>query len=278
MHKKEKMNSAEVVDETTEVTTGTTSELLSEEEYEKRRRLKTKEKINKILRVIGLAAVILIAYCGLMDWLFELSWFGLIWDKISGGDQYSVAWSTLIGETPVLVDAVFDDAGNLVSGTPTYLSIIDDRLWFGPWLSKLGATLIFIAIIVICIYLITYYIIDFIQIFKNLYITSKKAVKDLGANVKDTADVEGFSLKKKEKKKDEYVDVVIPEPVEKSLFTEEEKKELAEKVEKSEEIANGKKKRRKENSSTPDDELDDEILDRLLSGETMEEIEKSKTL
>lgn len=256
------------------------TELLSEEEYEKRRRLKTKERINKVLRIAGLIAVIVLVYGGLIDWLFEISWFGWIWDKIAGTNQYSTAWAVLSGNYDVLIKTVVDE-NEVITSVETYtLSVFDNNLWFGVWLAQLGCTLLLIAIILLAVYLITYYIVDVIQIFRNFYFTTKRTVKDLGGNIKDTASIEGLQLSPLKKKKSKTVESVVadtvtqPKTKEKSLFTEEEQKELADKVKKSEEVTGASKKRRKEKPVTNETELDEETLDRLLSGESITDITK----
>ena len=125
--KKENLKKQEV--ETEEV------ELLTEEEFARRQRKKTKERINKVIRVIGLISTFIIFDCALFDVLFEPSYFGWMWDAITGVEEspHDLFW------------ALTQTSG-----------IYDDNFHFGLWLPKLGMTMLLIASVVVVLYLLIY--------------------------------------------------------------------------------------------------------------------------
>lgn len=181
----------------TEKPADTTQELLlTEEEYAKKQRLKTKERINRVTRVAGLFAILILVYTGILDPIFELSYFGWIWDKIAKTNVFEDGWAFLRQST-----------------------IYDDIFEFGPWIAQLGLTVVLIAVIVLMVYFITYCIVDLVDLVRTFVATGRDTIKDLSGNVKDTMPDE--LKEKKEKRKKEK----------KSLFSKEEIKEAKPKKE-----------------------------------------------
>lgn len=143
--------------------------LLTEEEYEKIRRKKTKEKINRVLRVCGLIFSFMLVYCGVYDPLFELSYFGFLADK----EAHVAAWDFLGLESDLYKTPIFDDP-----------------MQFGTWLPKLMITAVIIIVTVGVIYLVVYNIVDIIGLFRNMYRSGIEITRDLSDTVKDTVSEE----------------------------------------------------------------------------------------
>lgn len=207
--------------------------LLTEAEFERKQRLKTKERINRVTRVAGMFAIILFVYLGAFDVLFELSFFGFMFTK----PEYIAGWEGL------------RDVG-----------VFDDPLYWGTWMGQLGITVILVSIVVLMIYFLTYTIVDIIAMVKQLLNAGREITRDLSGNVKDTVSKEieikrNGSTSEKKKKKDLFAgeDVTEEEKVPK------EKKQTT-------------KKRRSEKTDTGFGDLTSEQLDALLSGTPMDEI------
>lgn len=162
--------------------------LLTEEEFARRERAKVKERINRVTRVAGLFAILILVYAGIFDPLFELSFFGWIWDK----NAFRDGWAAL-----------------------TQLGILDDIFQFGSWIAKLGITIILIGVVLLMVYFITYCIVDLIDLIKTFIAAGKDITGDLSGAVKDTIPTEKQAEdKKKEKKKlfDEVPDELNKKP------------------------------------------------------------------
>ena len=148
--------------------------MLTQEEFEKKQRQKTREKINTVTRVFGLGAIFLLASFGIFDTLSELSYFGWIWDQIKHTNEFNQGWAALVE-----------------------LRIFDDSIMIGRWLPQLGVTIIFIVGILGIIYLLTYSLVDLIEVIRTIINTGKDITKDFAGNLKDST--EQANLKKKDK-------------------------------------------------------------------------------
>lgn len=155
--------------------------LLTEKEfqdkYEKELRLKRKEKINRVLRIFGLGAILIVAFAGLLDPLFETTYFGWIWDQMHNTTDFTEFWSAMAST-----------------------AIYDDYFYFGTWLPELAFTLVYMCILLAIVYLLTYNIVDLIEFVKGLVAAGKDITKDLSNNVTEGGTPEALGLDKKRKK------------------------------------------------------------------------------
>lgn len=214
--------------------------LLTEEEFSRRQHLRTKERIDRITRIFGVFAILVVAYAGIFDTLFEISTFGYIFDR----EAFVAIWDQILE-----------------------LRIFDDAAHFGIGMAEFGITLVFIFAILGCIYLITYSIVDVIDMIRGVYKSGLEIGKDINATLKDTVEVsktaEDIKTTKAKKKN--------------NLFSAEELEQLkGEKTEKNEEKENTKKKKetkRRTESYTPGElsDLSSDQLDALLRGDVVEE-------
>ena len=220
--------------------------LLTAEEYAKQARLKTKERINRFTRVSGVFAIILVAFAAILDPLFELTFFGYLWDKISGGSAFAGFWNEVA------------PGGSL--------KIFDDWLEIGDWIAKLGLTILYIAVIVVLVYFITYCIVDFVEFFRSFYRTGKEITKGLLENVKDTVD---------ESNAPEKVDTIQKKKRKKKLFDSDEATDSAE--EKKPKLKRRKKEDEENDAVTTQNGWSTNQLDDLLSGKNLDDIMNSPT-
>ena len=77
------------------------------------------------------------------------------------------------------------------------LKIFDDSIMIGSWLPQLGVTIIFILGILGVIYLLTYSLVDLIEVIRTIINTGKDITKDFAGNLKDST--EQANIKKKDK-------------------------------------------------------------------------------
>lgn len=210
--------------------------LLTEAEFERKQRLKTKERINRVTRVAGMFAIILFVYLGAFDVLFELSFFGALFTK----PEYVAGWEAL------------RDVG-----------AFDDPLWWGSWMGQLGITVILVAIVVLMVYFLTYTIVDIIAMVKQLFNAGRDITRDLSGNVKDTVGNE-IKLPKSEKKQ--------PAEKKKNLFEGDDVDENEEKLPKEKKT----RKRRNDKVDNSFGDLTTDQLDALLSGAPMDEVLKDE--
>lgn len=228
--------------------------LLTEEEYARRIRQKNKETMNRILRVVGLFASFLILYVGIFDPLFELSYFGWIFDK----EIFKTAWDTLNRSA----------AGGM--------GVYDDPMQFGLWLPQLGVTTILILATIGSVYLLVYNVIDIVGLIKRIFASTHEITKDFASTLRDTAENDKEFTNRKKKKPSLFTD-------NENMFKENSNKRLVTSVQEPEIIEDKPKKkplfqRRKEVISTDETGgLTEEQLDRLLSGETID-LEPAKDL
>jgi hypothetical protein len=206
--------------------------LLTEAEFERKQRLKNREKINRVTRVFGLFAILLLVYAGVFDPFFELSYFGALADK----ELFHAAWGQLRVST-----------------------IYDDSMLFGNWLGQMGITIVLIGVVLLTIYFVTYTIVDLIDLVKSFASTGKDITRDLSGNVRDTIGIEERKQTKKKK------------PVKKSLFLEtmfKTEEEAAKKGKKTEEKKD--RPRRTENGDYDLNSFTSDQLDDILSGKPLD--------
>ena len=213
--------------------------LLTEEEYAKKSRQKTKETMNRVLRVVGLVASFILIYAGLFDPIFELSYFGWIADGIGKTTVHTEAWAYL-----------------------KELKVYDDPMQFGAWLPKLGITVVVILAVIGTTYLLVYNVVDIIALVKNMLKSTTDITRDITGTVRDTVQDE---QELKGLKKMKIKNIFKPASKEDDDFVE--KKEKTKKI--------TRRKEKVDISETGG--LTEEELDRLLSGESLEEPKVVKT-
>ena len=233
-------------------------------EWEAVGKAKGVEKLNQILRGFGLVAIILF-YLIAVELFFEPSLFGLIftpkefhafWYFVQHTGQIAGA---INNETPTGAGLV--ESQSWITGINATTKVFDDWLQWGAWFPVLFVTAIEILITVGVFYIIAYSIRDIFGIVKNLITSAKGTVVELSTVVKDnfeeeTKDIQPKKAKKK-LKKEKKSDVVT----EVKNLVEEVKKETTNTEAAKFNIADA-------------DELDDKVLDDLLSYPHTEEEQK----
>ena len=233
-------------------------------EWEAVGKAKGVEKLNQILRGFGLVAIILF-YLIAVELFFEPSLFGLIftpkefhafWYFVQHTGQIAGA---INNETPTGAGLV--ESQSWITGINATTKVFDDWLQWGAWFPVVFVTAIEILITVGVFYIIAYSIRDIFGIVKNLITSAKGTVVELSTVVKDnfeeeTKDIQPKKAKKK-LKKEKKSDVVT----EVKNLVEEVKKETTNTEAAKFNIADA-------------DELDDKVLDDLLSYPHTEEEQK----
>ena len=233
-------------------------------EWEAVGKAKGVEKLNQILRGFGLVAIILF-YLIAVELFFEPSLFGLIftpkefhafWYFVQHTGQLAGA---INNETPTGAELV--ESQPWITGINGTTKVFDDWLQWGTWFPVVLVTAIEILITVGVFYIIAYSIRDIFGIVKNLITSAKGTVVELSTVVKDnfeeeTKDIQPKKAKKKlkkEKKSDVATEVknLVEEVKKESTNTEAAKFNIADA-----------------------DELDDKVLDDLLSYPHTEEEQK----
>ena len=233
-------------------------------EWEAVGKAKGVEKLNQILRGFGLVAIILF-YLIAVELFFEPSLFGLIFTP----KEFHAFWyfvqhtgeiiNAINNETAIGAELIENQAWILAITEST--TIFDDWLQWGVWFPVALVTAIEVLITVGVVYIIAYSIRDIFSIVKNLIKSAKGTVVELGTVVKDnfeeeTKDIQPKKAKKK-LKKEKKSDVVT----EVKNLVEEVKKETTNTEAAKFNIADA-------------DELDDKVLDDLLSYPHTEEEQK----
>ena len=233
-------------------------------EWEAVGKAKGVEKLNQILRGFGLVAIILF-YLIAVELFFEPSLFGLIftpkefhafWYFVQHTGQIAGA---INNETPTGAGLI--ESQSWITGINATTKVFDDWLQWGAWFPVVFVTAIEILITVGVFYIIAYSIRDIFGIVKNLITSAKGTVVELSTVVKDnfeeeTKDIQPKKAKKK-LKKEKKSDVVT----EVKNLVEEVKKETTNTETAKFNIADA-------------DELDDKVLDDLLSYPHTEEEQK----
>lgn len=243
--------------------------LLTEEEYDKKRREKAKENINRFLRIAGLVASIFLIYI-MCDFFFEISWFGAIFTRTEYNNFWNVLSDALSGNIGVsngqvipdgLVDKIMgmgsfsqsDAEGvsrficNVISSMNPFDNYLNGMHLYNFFFPQLAITLILISVLVGVVYLVTYNVIDLITFAKSIYAGAKGISKDITGNIKDTVEI--ITEEKPKKKKTKKLDLD-------NISTEEKT------VEK-------KKKEKKKKEEATVFEYSEEALNALLNGETL---------
>lgn len=183
--------------------------LMTEEEFERRKRTRTKENINRILRVLGLIFGAILIYAGILDALFEASYFGFIFTKEEFTFFWEDVWRSQMSVEIGAIGRIFDDPLRFQS----------------PWLVQIAFTIIIVAVVLFSIYVLTYTIIDFVNIIKSFFKYTRIFAREVGINVKQSADALDVPKPTKKSKKDK--DLFAGEDVE--TEKQEEKKKVMKK-------------------------------------------------
>lgn len=242
--------------------------MLTQEEFEKKQRQKTREKINTVTRVFGLGAIFLLAWFGIFDTLFELSYFGWIWDQIKHTNEFNQGWAFLAGD----YNGILAEAGITIG------KIFDDSIMIGRWLPQLGITVIFILGILGMIYLLTYSVVDLIEVIRTIINTGKDITKDFAGNLKDST--EQANLKKRDKVpfKEKMKKMFAPTKKlnhDAKKIDESKEKEAVAQTEETPASQPEKKKggRRRREQDEQGQQYTSEQLDRLLRGEPIDDVQ-----
>ena len=214
-------------------------------EWEAVGKAKGVEKLNQILRGFGLVAIILF-YLIAVELFFEPSLFGLIFTP----KEFHAFWY-FVQHTGQIAGAINKET----------TKVFDDWRQWGTWFPVVFVTAIEILITVGVFYIIAYSIRDIFGIVKNLITSAKGTVVELSTVVKDnfeeeTKDIQPKKSRKKVKKEKES-DVAA------------EVKNLVAEVKKETKTADLKQI----NIANADD-LDEKVLDELLSYPHTEEEQK----
>ena len=221
--------------------------LMTEEEFELRKRTRTKENINRILRVLGLIFGAILIYAGILDALFEASYFGFVFTKNEFTYFWDDIWRSQLSVEIGAIGRIFDDPLRFQS----------------PWLVQIAFTIIIVAVVLFSIYVLTYTIIDFVNIIKSFFKYTRIFAREVGINVKQSADA--LDVPKPSKK---------PSKKDKALFSGEDVE--AEKQDAKEQAKKAKKPARRSESDmfTLKDENGKEYtteeLDLLLQGKPLD--------
>ena len=227
-------------------------------EWEAVGKAKGVEKLNQVLRGFGLVAIILF-YLIAVELFFEPSLLGLIFTP----KEFHAFWyfvqhtgeiiNAINNETAIGAELIENQAWILAITEST--TIFDDWLQWGVWFPVVLVTAIEVLITIGVVYIIAYSIRDIFSIVKNLIKSAKGTVVELGTVVKDnfeeeTKDIQPKKAKKKVKK-------------EKDADINEEVKNLVEEAKK--ETKEAKSAEVSKFNITDADDLDEKVLDDLLS-------------
>ena len=249
-----------------------------------------KELINRILRVVGVIALLLIAALAIGSCLYPYSLFNLF----GNGDRFWDCWSHLQyhlcesdlraisaatgGTAKISWDSGTEGLGSgwasisdmafvLFQGTSAKLNFIA----LGAWSFVAVATVTLISLIVACVYITAYSIRDLIAVIKHVGNKTSAVIVDVG-NITTESFQEGIGQREEEeveKKKDDDK-IVVDENGEKQLFSKSEdltKEAAAESKDQPKLNAH-----RSEKDKTV--ELSSDQLDALLSGEDINSVKK----
>lgn len=211
--------------------------LMTEEEYDARNRKKVRERLNRILRIIGLIALIFVMIpC--IEPVFMGSVFGL-WACGNNRD----AWKSKCWNGNNILARLFF-MGNTEDWANGGAAVVIPCIFY---------TLLFFALVAGTVYLLTYNAIDIILFFKELKMAGKGIFKDYSDNVKYISKEEGIDIDKKKEQREKE--------------REEKKKEKEEHKEAVEKVEETKKDEKVDDS--PIVGYTEEQLDALLRGEPL---------
>ena len=249
-----------------------------------------KELINRILRVVGVVAFLLIAALAIGSCLYPYSLFNLF----GNGDRFWDCWSHLQyhlcesdlraisaatgGTAKISWDSGTEGLGSgwvsigdmafvVFQGTSAKLNFIV----LGAWSFVVVATITLISLIVACVYITAYSIRDLIAVVKHVKNKTSAVIVDVG-NITTESVQEGIGQQEEEeveKKKDDDK-IVVDENGEKQLFSNSEdlKKEA------DAELKGQPKLDAHRNEKDKTAELSSDQLDALLSGEDINQVKK----
>ena len=249
-----------------------------------------KELINRILRVVGVIALLLIAALAIGSCLYPYSLFNLF----GNGDRFWDCWSHLQyhlcesdlraisaatgGTAKISWDSGTEGLGSgwasisdmafvLFQGTSAKLNFIV----LGAWSFVAVATVTLISLIVACVYITAYSIRDLIAVVKHVGNKTSAVIVDVG-NITTESFQEGIGQREEEeveKKKDDDK-IVVDENGEKQLFSKSE--DLTKEVAAESKDQPKLNAHRSEKDKTV--ELSSDQLDALLSGEDINSVKK----
>ena len=249
-----------------------------------------KELINRILRVVGVIALLLIAALAIGSCLYPYSLFNLF----GNGDRFWDCWSHLQyhlcesdlraisaatgGTAKISWDSGTEGLGSgwasisdmafvLFQGTSAKLNFIA----LGAWSFVAVATVTLISLIVACVYITAYSIRDLIAVIKHVGNKTSAVIVDVG-NITTESFQEGIGQREEEEVEKKKGDdkIVVDENGEKQLFSKSEdltKEAAAESKDQPKLNAH-----RSEKDKTV--ELSSDQLDALLSGEDINSVKK----
>ena len=249
-----------------------------------------KELINRILRVVGVIALLLIAALAIGSCLYPYSLFNLF----GNGDRFWDCWSHLQyhlcesdlraisaatgGTAKISWDSGTEGLGSgwasisdmafvLFQGTSAKLNFIV----LGAWSFVAVATVTLISLIVACVYITAYSIRDLIAVIKHVGNKTSAVIVDVG-NITTESFQEGIGQREEEEVEKKKGDdkIVVDENGEKQLFSKSEdltKEAAAESKDQPKLNAH-----RSEKDKTV--ELSSDQLDALLSGEDINSVKK----
>jgi hypothetical protein len=147
---------------------------MTEEELIKRNKERTKQAIDKGVRILGVITATILFLVS-FEVLFEISAFGAIFTRTIHANFWEAA------------------RDSIASGG---LQLYDDWFGFGVWLPVTIITLILISLAVGLAYLVSIYVKDLIQFIRSILATGGVITKELGTNVKEAMEEEGLKKKK----------------------------------------------------------------------------------
>jgi len=232
-------------------------EKFTEEEYEKRRREKIKNNVGNVLKIVGIISIIFMAYICILDPLFELTFFGAMFNN----SQFNFGWNALMDTgtftsahngTMETTKAIYDNA---YSG----INLYDAAKYFGA----LGITIIYIGVILLLVFLVTLYTTEIIMIIRNIAKSSRFIITGSTKNVKDGIEEATVDIVKEKKSKSKTKDLFGETPEDKAKAKK----------------ADAKKENKKVKNEKTNHELDgytSEQLEAMLRGEGFDTKEDEK--
>ena len=266
------------------------NEPMTSEEFAVLQMERQKELINRILRVVGVVAFLLIAALAIGSCLYPYSIFNLF----GNGDRFWDCWNHLQyhlcesdlraisavtgGTAKISWDSGTEGLGSgwasisdmafvVFQGTSAKLNFIV----LGAWSFVVVATVTLIGLVIACVYITAYSIRDLIAVVKHVKNKTSAVIVDVG-NITTESVQEGIGQQEEEdveKKKDDDK-IVVDENGEKQLFSNSEdlKKEA------DAELKGQPKLDAHRNEKDKTAELSSDQLDALLSGEDINQVKK----
>ena len=146
--------------------------MLTREQYNDIVRADTVKKVNQFLRGMGTIFVVIV-YFLMAEFLWEISWFGLIGQ--SSRDEHHMFWKFISSDVGSTVLPDYEGLGIEYTG-----KVFDDYFKWGNWIPQACMTVFLVLLTIGIAYIIAFSINDIIGMIKNLLVSSKKTVLDLG--------------------------------------------------------------------------------------------------